>query len=159
MELKQVDIFNLRTLWKVSEIIRQCGNDMFEKYGLKHWLNSKIKTFLIVLYVATKERRKIYSVSKHNDIIATYQACKVGNSYKFGKFAVSPTMNGMGVGSECIQIMTLQALKFGCSFLECEVYCKSEHALNFYLKRGFRRNGEINTLKYKELKLIKDIKN
>lgn len=158
MELRQVAIYDLRNLWKVSKVISLCGYDMYEKYGLSHWLNSTTKTFLIVLYTILKNRRKVYSVIQDNNLIATYQASKVGNSFKFGKFAVLPKMSGKGVGNECIRIMTQQALRLDCTFLECEVFDKSSHALHFYLKRGFSINGKCNTLKYSEIKLIKQIK-
>lgn len=158
MELKQVALYDIRNLWKVSKIISQCGLDMYNKYALRHWLNSTVKTFLIVIYTSLRDKRKVYSLQQDNILIATYQASKVGKSFKFGKFAVSPKMSGKGIGSECIHIMTQQALQLNCSFLECEVFDRSDHAIHFYLNRGFLKNGECNTLKYSEIKLIKQIK-
>lgn len=45
----------------------------------------------------------------------------------------------------------------GCSEVICEVYDQSEHAKSFYEHRGYAIYGETETLKYKELKLKKEL--
>ena len=45
----------------------------------------------------------------------------------------------------------------GCSEVICKVYDKSEHAKNFYEHRGYTVYGATETLKYKELKLRKEL--
>lgn len=49
------------------------------------------------------------------------------------------------------------AKKSACTEVICEVYDKSEHAKSFYEHRGYTVYGETETLKYKELKMRKEI--
>ena len=49
------------------------------------------------------------------------------------------------------------AKEYGSKEITCEVYDKSEHAKSFYEHRGYTVCGEIETLKYKELKMRKEI--
>lgn len=45
----------------------------------------------------------------------------------------------------------------GCKEVVCEVYDKSEHAKCFYEHRGYAVYGSTETLKYKELKMRKEL--
>ena len=49
------------------------------------------------------------------------------------------------------------AVAANCKEVICEVYDKSEHARKFYEHKGYMVYGETDTLKYKELKMKKEI--
>lgn len=157
MKIKQVSYYQLRSLWTISKLISSCGYDMYNKYGLKHWYNSEIKTFLIILYKLCTTHQRIFIVLQDKNTVATFQTEKRGHNYYFSKLAVLPRVSGNGIGGECINVLTKQAKELGCEYLTCEVYEKSLHALKFYLNKGFVQDGVKKTRKYVEYKLIKRI--
>ena len=151
--LKKIGTFNFGSIKMVSHILKDCGEDMYNKYGLTHWKNSYFKTLLITIYLSLKNQ--IWLLVDGNDAIATFQTKVVGDGLHFSKLAVSPSRAGQGVGSVCLAYMEKIARESGANKLLCEVYDKSEHARVFYEKKGFAENGNINTLKYSEIKLEK----
>ena len=147
--------YNILALKKVSDILCQCGKNMAEKYGLHHWDNSHIKNWLIVAMCALKN--DVYIVYEATKPIATFQIHKTKNAFQFQKLATLPAFSGCGVGSFCIEEIERLARECGYSEVICEVYEKSEHAKNFYEHRGYTIYGTSETLKYRELKLRKEI--
>lgn len=161
--LKKIFLLDMPSLLRITSILQKCGVDMYEKYGLSHWKNSFIKTFLVICFCILK-KKKLYGV--YNDakqMIATFQVLfrpdSVDENAKlyFGKLAVSPECGGKGIGSYCLDMMEQLAQKNGVHILTCEVYDKSEFALTFYLKKGFKIVGQKNSLKYTQIVLEKSI--
>lgn len=151
---KKIVIYNIQALIQITQILKKCGDDMYFKYGLSHWKNSYFKTFLIVIYTAFKHSIDgVFDGS--NNMIATFQTKCQTNSLHFSKLAVSPKTTGKGIGSYCLSQMECLAKKQGLQYLKCEVYDKSKHAYDFYIKRGFVEVGKVETLKYTELILEK----
>lgn len=151
-KLSKVGIVGLK---KVSDILYECGKDMAKKYGLHHWENSRIKNYIIVALCAMKN--DIYLVNNEKTLVATFQTRKMGQSFLFQKLAICPSFSGGGIGSYCLTEIERLAKENGCTEVVCEVYDKSEHAKSFYEHRGYAIYGETNTLKYKELKLRKEL--
>ena len=85
-----------------------------------------------------------------------FEEGKTGNSCSFQKLATAPKFSGGG-GSYCMKEIERLAKENGSKEITCEVYDKSEHAKSFYEHRGYTVCGEIETLKYKELKMRKKI--
>ena len=50
--IKKIRLYNLVSLWGITKILKTCGDDMYSKYGLKHWKNGYLKTLLIVTLCA-----------------------------------------------------------------------------------------------------------
>lgn len=71
LKLGKIDLFKLK---EVREILFLCGKDMAQKYGLHHWDNSYLKSWVIIFMSILKNN--IYVVEKNNDIIATFQIKK-----------------------------------------------------------------------------------
>lgn len=132
---KKIAFFNIIQMAKVAEIVKKCGDDMHNKYQLDHWYNSKFKTFLIVMYMAMKNN--VYAVYDEGNMIATFQVREREEALYFGKLAVDPRHSGKGIGSICLNEMENIARRQSLHSIKCEVYDKSKHALDFYLKRGF----------------------
>lgn len=151
--IKRVYIFNLIKLYKVSKILFLCGKNMADKYDLHHWNNSMIKNILIVFYCVL--RNKIFLIYSNKNEIATFQYRKNNVSIIFKKLAVHPIFEGKGIGKFCLQEIENICIKNNCNSIECEVYEKSEHAIRFYEKNGFHKEGFLETLKYKEIKMKK----
>ena len=126
---------------------------MASKYDLHHWDNFYLKTLAIVCICWLKNN--IYLVSNGSNKIATFQTRKDGDVLKFFKLATVPDCMGKGIGSFCLKEIENIALSLGCKEVSCDVYDKSEHALNFYLHKGYTVCGTKETLKYKELELKK----
>lgn len=142
-------------LLKVSDILYKCGKDMASKYDLHHWDNSHIKNWVIVVLCALKNN--IYLVCSEKIPVATFQTRKMNESFLFQKLATSPEFGGKGIGSFCLNEIERLAKSENCAEIICEVYDKSEHAKLFYENKGYCVCGETDTLKYRELKLRKEI--
>lgn len=152
---RKISKFNIPALKKVSDILYECGKDMAAKYDLRHWDNSHVKNWLIVAMCALKH--DIYLIYRDDIPVATFQTRKIGQSFRFQKLATSPKYAGGGIGSYCVNEIESIAKEKGCTEVICEVYDKSEHAKSFYEHRGFITCGATETLKYKELKMRKEI--
>ena len=151
----KVKIWNVARLLKVSDILYQCGKDMAVKYWLHHWDNTHIKNWIIVVICALKNH--IYLVYYDKIPVATFQTRKVNQSYLFQKLATVPQFSKQGVGTFCLSEIERLAKSENCKEVVCDVYDKSQHAKTFYERKGYVVYGETDTLKYKELKLRKEI--
>lgn len=156
-QVTKLSKFNIVGLKKVFDILYECGKDIAKKYDLHHWENSHIKNHIIVALCAMKNN--IYLVYNKKTPVATFQTRKIEKSLLFQKLATAPAFQGRGIGSYCMTEIERLAREQGCSEVICEVYDKSEHAKSFYERRGYIHYGEIETLKYKEQKLRKIIRN
>lgn len=152
IKLRKCDIAGLK---EVSDILYECGRDMAKKYDLHHWDNSRIKNYIVVVLCTMKN--DIYLVYNEKSPVATFQTRKTGQSFLFQKLATYPSFSGGGIGSYCLTEIERLAKDSGCTEVVCEVYDKSEHAKSFYEHRRYTIYGETETLKYKELKLRKEL--
>lgn len=151
----KLKIWNLPKLLKVSNILYKCGKDMAAKYDLHHWDNSHVKNWAIVALCALKN--DIYLVCDDQVSVATFQTKKIGESYLFQKLATSPEYAGKGIGAFCLGEIERLGKQENCKEVICEVYDLSERAKRFYENRGYVVYGATDTLKYKELKLKKEL--
>lgn len=152
-KVKKICLLNLVGQLKVNNILFDCGKDMATKYNLHHWDNSHLKIFIIIAICELKNT--VYLVTDNEKPIATFQTKKVGKVMRFEKLASSPKNSGKGVGSFCINKIESIARKAGCEKVCMEVYSPSQHALEFYLHRGYAVCGETKTIKYSEIKMEK----
>lgn len=151
----KLKIWNVGGLLKVSDILYKCGKDMANKYNLHHWDNTHLKNWLIILMCALKNN--IYLVYDGTVPVATFQTKKINDSLLFQKLATSPIYAGKGVGTYCLNEIERIGRENACSKVICEVYAQSEHAIEFYKHKGYNEYGTTETLKYKELKLKKNL--
>lgn len=153
--VQRLKITSIRGLLKVSDILYKCGKDMAARYDLHHWDNPRVKNWIIVALCVLKN--DVYLVFDDKTPVATFQTRKAGTSFLFQKLATSPEFAGGGVGSFCLQEIERLGKAEGCTEVICEVYDKSGHAKAFYEHKGYTVYGETDTLKYKELKLKKEL--
>ena len=139
-------------VFAVTNILHACGKDMAKKYDVHHWNNPWIKTLLITLLCLIKNN--VYVVNDKK-IVATYQTRKTEDGLYFEKLAVKPSESGKGIGSFCLKQIENEGRNIGCVKVRAEVYSKSQHAVQFYQKHGYRRTGENKTLKYEVVCLEK----
>lgn len=152
-EVKKIGLLNLSGQLKVNNILFDCGKDMANKFDLHHWENSHFKNFIIIAMCELKNT--VYLVTDKGDPIATFQTKKIGKMMRFEKLASLPQNSGKGVGTFCIKKIENIAKEAGCDKVCMEVYSPSQHALDFYLHRGYIVCGETRTLKYSEVKMEK----
>lgn len=154
--IKKVGHFDLFSMYHISQILVSCGKDMVQKYNLRHWNNGIFKTFLIVCYLSLKHDMWLV-IDEGRQSVATFQTKKTSKGLHFGKLATSPQSAGKGIGSFCMLAIEEIAIKLGCDVVYMEVYDKSQHAINFYLHRGYIQCGMMNSFKYKEYILQKQL--
>lgn len=155
-QVKRIFLFNLISLFRISAVVYACGKDMNKKYGLKHWNNSRIKTFLITCYVVLKNRTYVV-YGDCNKVVATFSVARRDDALYFSKLAVFPAFAGTGIGSFCLSQIKNIAKSQNFEKLRCDVYEKSEHAVSFYFKHGFYLVGRKHTRKYDEMILEKQV--
>lgn len=153
--VRRLKIWNIVGLYSVSNILYKCGKDMAAKYDLHHWDNFHIKNWIIVVLCVIKNH--VYLVCDGKTPVATFQVRKLNQSFLFQKLATSPEFSGGGIGSFCLNEIERLAKSENCKEIICEVYDKSEHAKVFYEHKGYVVYGENDTLKYKEIKLRKEL--
>lgn len=155
-KVKKLKVYDFKGIFNVVKILRECGKDMHQKYGLDHWDNIWIKTYLIVLICMCKNQ--VYMViDKRNNPIATFQVKISGDKLFAEKLGVRPSFSGSGVGTFCLDYFESIAKDNKCNKVTFDVFEKSEHAIQFYLNRGYNVCGTEDTLKYKELKMEKEV--
>ena len=145
--------WNIVDLWKVSEILYKCGKDMAQKRGLHHWDNIRLKWWIIIVLCTV--RNDIFLVYKGQTAVATFQIRKQNQLLTFQKLATSPEFAGNGTGTFCLNKIEELAKMEKYEEIICEVYDKSEHAIQFYQNRGYVIEGAVKTRKYNEWKLRK----
>ena len=156
MRVVRVRTHNFVNLFRVSDILWNCGKDMAKKYDLHHWDNSRLKSLIIAFWGTLKNY--VYLVfDDQNNSVATFQTQKNGNRLRFEKLATSPNFAKKGIGSFCINHIEKLAKDSGCGVICMEVYSNSDHAIRFYEHRGYKRCGSEKTLKYMEIKMEKVI--
>lgn len=154
--VKKVKKNDLISLYKVCRILYLCGRDMASKYSLHHWDNSYLKNWLIVLLCNLKN--SIYLVYGRDGIaVATFQISNGIHELCFKKLATNPDYMGKGIGTFCLSKIEEIAMENKYKYVVCEVYEKSEHAKRLYENKGYFVYGITETLKYRELKMRKEI--
>lgn len=154
-KVQKVGLFNIGGQIKINKILFECGKDMAKKYDLHHWDNSYFKNFIIVALCELKNT--VYLVTEGEKPVATFQIKQVDGTVHFEKLACSPKYSGRGIGSYCMNCIEKIAKNRGCEKVVMEVYSPSQHALDFYLHKGYKICGEAETLKYSEVKMEKKI--
>ena len=148
-KVKKISILNLIGQFKVNRILFDCGKDMAMKYNLYHWDNSCFKNFIIVLLCELKNT--VYLVEDNGMPIATFQIKISHDAVRFEKLACSPKYAGKGIGSYCVNYIEEITKKANCNRVCMEVYSPSQHAIDFYIHRGYRICGRTETRKYSEV--------
>lgn len=151
----KLNLWNIGGLFRVADILHKCGKDMASKYDLHHWDNSHLKNWLIVLLCILKN--DVYLVMDPKTAVATFQVRKMGSSLLFQKLATVPVYAGSGIGSFCLREIERIGRAYGCTEVICEVYDQSKHAISFYEHKGYCVYGAVDTLKYSELKMKKEL--
>ena len=153
--LKKVGKLDIPRLNKVAAILNACGKDMAEKYDLHHWDNPYLKSVVIVGVCALKN--DIYLLYADEKPVATFMTKKQGESLHFEKLGTLPSAAGKGIGSMCMAKIEEIAKNAGCKKVVMEVYEPSQHALSFYEHKGYKAVGKKNTLKYKEVRMERNL--
>ena len=155
-KLQKVNLIAFKKQNGIREILYDCGKNMAEQYDIHHWDNSHIKTQLIVFLCVMKN--SAYLLFNDGKAIATFQVKKKENStLYFEKLAVSPKESGKGIGSYCMNCIEKIAKEQKCKRVAMDVYIQSQHALDFYKKRGYVVYDEDKSLKYSLFKMEKEI--
>jgi len=80
-----------------------------------------------------------FGAFKDGWLVAIVSLFKRGDDYQFRKFAVSPAVQSMGVGTLLLQYITQFAVNEGGTRLWCNARLT---AIPFYLKNGFTQTGD-----------------
>ena len=144
MEFIRVESGNFELIEKVYSILAAAGAYMLEKFDLTHWATPYGRDKI----AEDTENKQVYLVKNENDFIATFtlsdktihvfEASPDVNAMYLSKFAVHPGVMKSGVGSACIKYIEELCRQTNKTKLRFDVYIKSEHAIKFYLKMGYK---------------------
>lgn len=154
-QLRKVQPWNIPGIFRVVGILSRCGKNMAQKYDLHHWDNPFIKNLAIVALCILKN--KLWLVYDRTQAVATFQTKKTARGMHLQKLGTDPACGGKGIGSFCMRTIERMAKEASCDTVYFEVYDKSQHALDFYLHRGYTVCGQVSTLKYTELTMEKKL--
>ena len=76
----------------------------------------------------------------NNKLVGVVSLFQKGNDWQFRKFAVEPSVQNQGIGSNLLQYITKFAINEGGTALWCNARLT---AIPFYLKHGFMQTGEL----------------
>ncbi|MES1038111.1 GNAT family N-acetyltransferase [Peribacillus simplex] len=138
---------------EIFEIIKVSGEHMFKEQGLVHWRTPYPKEVI----QKNCNDREVFLVKDMdtNTYVHTFQlefTKSLIDSNKnelqvafINKFATIPKVAGKGIGKKSMDYIEEYCRKKGVSEISLDVYDKSEHAIQFYKKRGFAVTGSKQT--------------
>ncbi len=121
----------------VYDILRLCGEDMYERLGLVHWRTpyplERIRSDCAVY--------EVYLAYEEGEPVATFRLADRGDMLELSKFGVRPGRAGRGIGGHCLAYMEMICRARGYAGLCLDVYDQSTETIRFYQNRGFRVTG------------------
>lgn len=102
-------------------------------------------------------KNQIYLVYDGINPVAIFQTKRIDQSYLFQKLTAAPKFAGKGIETFCIIEIERLAKSENCKEVICAVHDRDKHAESFYEHKGYTVYGETDTLKYRELKLRKEL--
>ncbi|MFS0614945.1 GNAT family N-acetyltransferase [Lederbergia ruris] len=155
LNFEQIISDNEEKVFKVYEIIKVCGERMFEEQGLVHWKTP----YPIEAIQKNCEEREVFLVKDidADSYVHTFQlefTVELINDKEVpvaivNKFATIPKAAGKGIGKLSMDYIEEYCRNKGISKIKLDVYNKSGHAINFYKKRGFIKTGSMPTKHFK----------
>ncbi len=135
---------NEDALISIQNILKACGEDMFNRLGLEHWKNP----YPIDAIRKNAAEREVYLIYDDGNEVGTLQLYEENGKLVLAKLGVLPECSGKGIGSLALRFMEERAGRLGLNTLYLDVYDKSEHAVNFYLHHGFEIKGLAPTRRF-----------
>ncbi|MBU5294101.1 GNAT family N-acetyltransferase [Anaerosalibacter bizertensis] len=134
---------------EVYNLLKKCGQDMYEKDNLLHWL----RPYPIESIKEDVKTKYVFIVKEKEYTVATFMLSDMKSIFfnddeKFiylSKFAVLPNMSRTGIGTRCIKYIEKLARKNNFLGIRLDVYDKSEKAIKFYIKNEFVKLFEAPT--------------
>lgn len=146
---------------EVYKILKKCGQDMYKKDNLSHWL----KPYPIVNIKKDVKTKSVFIVKKEEYTVATFmlsdkKSIFFNDDEKFiylSKFAVLPDMSGNGIGTRCIEYIEEIVRENNFLGIRLDVYHKSQKAIDFYIKNGFTKLFESSTKHFRVICMEKRV--
>lgn len=138
---------NAADIKAVYDILKECGDDMYQQQGLVHWHNP----YPIEALRHDTQEKAVYLVSVDGQYIATFQLMMKERKGYISKLAVRPSFSGHGVGTRCLSFMARLCKANGLEKMALDVYDQSTHAIMFYHNNGF---VDVGTAPTKHLKVV-----
>ncbi|MDD4978418.1 MAG: GNAT family N-acetyltransferase [Gallionella sp.] len=133
-----------------SEITRLVNQAYRPKNRLAGWTHesdlvngSRTNTGQIISILSRADSTIIIGL-RSNLIIACIHLEKIGRDIHFGLFAVDPEYQGIGIGKEMLKLAENYVVeRFGPKKIVMTVLSARHELINFYLRCGYRRTGNI----------------
>lgn len=162
MEFIKLDNQNQAYCEDIYDILKCCGEDMYQTNGLKHWLNP-----YPMQYIKNDiETKSVFIVKENEKTIATFSLTEEKSNYfsdnkrfiYLSKFAVHPNESRRGLGRVCLEFMENLCRKNRFEGIRLDVYDKSYPAVKFYLKNGFEELFKAKTKNFDVICMEKRVK-
>jgi len=97
---------------------------------------------------APGSRMLVAETAQGGEIIACCQLEERGETGYFGMFAVRPEQQGSGLGRQMLDEAEQRARRWGARELHMTVIVQREELIAYYVRRGYRRTGELSPFPY-----------
>lgn len=137
----------------VHDILRQCGEDMKERFGLMHW----IPPYPLHLLRQSAQEKRVYAVYDTEQAIATFTLGDQAPSYYaqldniweseqaralyLNRLAVLPRVQGQGIGSWCLEHIEQLASEEQYEAIRFDACARHVKLLEFYQKASYHQKG------------------
>lgn len=145
LNLKQANVNRRQEIYAVQKVLKDCGNEMFQRYNQLYWLKPPHITEIDHDAV----NKYVYLVNDENDnTVATFNISENPIKYPryfkpdrdaiyIDKLGVVPSLWRRGVGSRLLSMIEERAKKENCECLRCIVDAET-NGYYFLKKHGFR---------------------
>lgn len=150
---KRVGIEDEHDIIDIYNILKECGEDMFQNHGLVHWRSpypiDEIKKDVV--------NKAVYTVSVNAQSVATFQLTVMNKIGYVSKVAVRPPFSGRGIGKKCLDFIFELCKYMQLIKISLDVYDKSLSAISFYHNNGFVDVGTMPTKHFQVIVMEKDV--
>lgn len=137
----------------IYDILRLCGEDMYENQGLCHWRTP----YPMDAIEKNCADHPVYLVKRSGESAATFQIIPGSGFVTLSKLAVAPRFSGRGIGAGIMAFLEKWCAGQGMDTIRLDVYDKSQHAIAFYLRHGFTVTGSAPTRHFRVLLMEKKL--
>lgn len=147
----------------VYSILKASGSYMVETFGLMHWSRPYSKENIAhdienkEVYIVKNEGQNIATFMLSQDTSYYFQEIPDENAVYLSKLAVNPNVVNTGIGTSCMKYIEEYCRNNNKTRVRLDVYDKSEQAVNFYTKIGYKQLFSKDTTNFRVICMEKEL--
>ncbi|WP_220197378.1 GNAT family N-acetyltransferase [Ktedonospora formicarum] len=132
---------------ELHELLRKCGEDMRDRFGLSHW----VPPYPLDQMRESTVNQRVYAVEGETGLVATFTLDTQAPPYYrpdiweepnaqaiyLHRLAVLPALQGQGIGSWCLKSIETHALTENYDAIRLDAFAPHRTLLKFYRKANY----------------------